>query len=116
MAFQVSGKNIAIGESLAQRARNRVQAMVDRHSEGAYTGHLTLTREGAGFRADCALNLNSGLHVIAEANSHDAYDCVDAAIERLGKQLTRQAAKAKEHVGPPPPAEEDAAPVKARSA
>jgi len=111
MAFQVSGKNIAIGESLAQRARNRVQALVDRHSEGAYGGHMTIAREGAGFRADCVLNLSSGVHVNAEASSHDAYDCVDAAIERLGRQLARQTTKAKDHAGPPAPkaeGEEDA--------
>ena len=116
MAFQVSGKNIAIGESLAQRARNRVQALVDRHSEGAYTGHLTLAREGAGFRADCALNLGSGTHVIAEDNAHDAYDCVDSAIERLGRQLTRHAAKENDHVGPSPPGDDDETHAKARRA
>ena len=116
MAFQVSGKNLAIGESLAQRARNRVQAMVDRHSEGSYTGHMTLAREGTGFRADCALNLGSGLHVVAEASSHDAYDCVDAAIERLSKQLSRHAAKTKDHAGPPPPEDEDLPPAKAHRA
>ncbi len=103
MAFQVSGKNLAIGESLAQRARNRVQATVDRHQEGSYTGHMTIAREGTGFRADCTLNLGSGLHVVAEASSHDAYECVDTAIERLGKQMTKRATKVKDHAGPPPP-------------
>ena len=106
MAFQVSGKHIAIGESLAQRARNRVQALVDRHSEGSYTGHMTIAREGSGFRADCVLNLSSGVHVNAEASSNDAYECVDSAVERLGKQMSKQAAKVKDHAGPPAPVED----------
>jgi ribosomal subunit interface protein len=103
MAFQVSGKHIAIGESLAQRARNRVQALVDRHSEGQHSGHMTISREGPGFRADCVLNLNSGVHVNADATSNDAYECVDLAVERLGKQLSKQAAKGKDHAGPAAP-------------
>jgi ribosomal subunit interface protein len=99
MTFQVSGKNLAIGESLAQRARNKVQAMVDRHAEGSYTGHMTIARDGGGFRADCSLNLGSGTHVNAEASSHDPYDCVDAAVERLGRQLARLSTRAKDHGG-----------------
>ena len=105
MAFQVSGKHIAIGESLAQRARNRVQALVDRHSESDHSGHMTIAREGSGFRADCVLNLKSGVHVNAEATSNDAYECVDLAVERLGKQLSKQAAKVKDHAGPAAPEE-----------
>jgi len=115
MPFQVSGKNLSVGESLAQRARNRVQALADRHSEVSYTGHMTIAREGAGFRADCTLNLASGVHVSAEANSHDAYTCVDAAIERLGRQLSRQATKAKDHGGPPAPRAEDQETVLAKA-
>lgn len=37
---------------------------------------MTIAREGTGFRADCALNLGTGVHVHAEASAHDAYDCV----------------------------------------
>ena len=115
MPFQVSGKNLSVGKSLAQRARNRVQALADRHSEASYTGHMTIAREGAGFRADCTLNLGSGVHVSAEANSHDAYTCVDAAIERLGRQLSRQATKAKDHGGPPAPRADEQEPVLAKA-
>jgi len=104
MAFQVSGKNLSLGGSLGQRARNRVQALVDRLSEREYSGHMVISREGSGFRADCTLHLGSRLHLQAEAISHDPYACVDEAVDRIGRRLQRTSAKLKSHSGPSGPA------------
>lgn len=89
MALRVSGKNIDIGESLKSQAQDRVAGVVGKYFDGSYTGHVTVSRDGTGFRTDCVLHLSSGITLEASDAAGDAYASLDRTAERIERRLRR---------------------------
>jgi ribosomal subunit interface protein len=89
MPLRVSGKNLDIGEALRAQVVDRVSGAVSKFFDGSFTGHVTVKREGTGFRTDCALHLSSGVTLQAEGAAHDAYQSADQAAIRIEKRLRR---------------------------
>jgi ribosomal subunit interface protein len=88
MPFRVSGRNLDIGEALRQRVSDRIVEAISKHFQG-YSGHVTVGREGFGFRTECAIHLPSGVTLEAEAMAADAYASADQAAIRIEKRLRR---------------------------
>ena len=86
MPFRVSGKNLDIGEALRERVSARVVEALSKYFDGGYSGHVTVEKEGFGFRTECAVHLDSGIVLHTEANAADAYASADqaAAMARRG--------------------------------
>lgn len=89
MPFRVSGKNLDIGEALRGRIGARIAEALAKHFHGSYSGHATVSRDGFGFRTECAIHLASGITLEAEALSADAYASADLAAGRIEKRLRR---------------------------
>src|ERR1043166_7588310 len=89
MPFRVSGKNLDIGEALRERVSARVVEALSKYFNGGYSGHVTVEKEGFGFRTECAIHLDSGIVLHTEANAADAYASADQAAERIEKRLRR---------------------------
>jgi ribosomal subunit interface protein len=98
MTLRVSGKNIAIGESLRTYVGARLDQVL-RFSAEPTGGHVTIEREGSGFRTDCTLHLDSGLTLQAEAEAQDAYSSFDKAAERIANRLRRCKRRLKDRSG-----------------
>ncbi|HYB10171.1 MAG TPA: ribosome-associated translation inhibitor RaiA [Alphaproteobacteria bacterium] len=97
MAFRVSGKNIAIGEALRQRVSARIGEALEKYFDGGYSGHVTIGKDGFGFRTECALHLDSGMTLEAKAVAADAYASADQAATRIEKRLRRYKRRLKDH-------------------
>ena len=54
--------------------------MLRKYFDGNYSGHITLSKDGFGFRTDCALHLDSGITLEADSNAADAYASADQAL------------------------------------
>jgi|SRR5690349_18724925 putative sigma-54 modulation protein len=89
MPLRVSGKNLDIGEALRSQVVDRVSAAIGKYFDGGFSGHVTVEREGTGFRTDCNLHLSSGVDLQAQALAHDPYVSADRAAERIEKRLRR---------------------------
>jgi len=89
MPFRVSGKNIAIGEALRARVNQRIAEATAKYFDGGYSGHVTIGKDGFGFRTDCVIHLDSGIVLEADAVAGDAYASADQAAERIEKRLRR---------------------------
>jgi len=89
MPFRISGKNMDIGEALRERISARVVEALNKHFQGAYSGHATVSRDGFGFRTECAIHLASGITLEADALAADAYASADQAVSRIEKRLRR---------------------------
>jgi len=96
-SFRVSGKNLDLGEALHERIRGRISETVDKYFDGGYSGHVTLARDGSGFRTECAIHLDSKITLHAEGEAVDAYLSADQAVTRLEKQLRRYHRRLKDH-------------------
>jgi len=97
MPFRVSGKNIDIGEALRARINQRVAEATGKYFDGGFSGHVTIGKEGFGFRTECAIHLDSGITLEAQALAADAYASADQAAMRIEKRLRRYKRRLKDH-------------------
>jgi len=97
MRFRVSGKNIDVGEALRARINQRVADATAKYFDGGFSGHVTIGKEGFGFRTECVIHLDSGIVLEADALAADAYASADQAALRIEKRLRRYKRRLKDH-------------------
>jgi ribosomal subunit interface protein len=96
MTLRISGKSISIGEALRGRVSERTEEVLRKYFDGNYSGHITLSKDGFGFRTDCALHLDSGITLEADSNAQDAYASADQALLMIEKRLRRYKSRLKD--------------------
>ena len=96
MTLRISGKSISIGEALRDRVSGRTGEVLRKYFDGNYSGHITLSKDGFGFRTDCALHLDSGITLEADSNAVDAYASADQALLMIEKRLRRYKSRLKD--------------------
>jgi ribosomal subunit interface protein len=96
MTIRISGKSISIGEALRGRVSDRTEEVLRKYFDGNYSGHITFSKDGFGFRTDCALHLDSGITLEAESNAADAYASADQALIQIEKRLRRYKSRLKD--------------------
>jgi ribosomal subunit interface protein len=97
MPFRVSGKNLDLGEALRERVNARIAQAISKYFDGGYSGHVTLAKDGFGFRTECAVHLDSKITLHTEGMAPDAYASADQAALRLERRLRRYHRRLKEH-------------------
>ena len=96
MTLRISGKSISVGEALRSRVSERTDEVLRKYFDGNYSGHITLSKDGFGFRTDCALHLDSGITLEADSNATDAYASADQALVMIEKRLRRYKSRLKD--------------------
>jgi len=96
MTLRISGKSISVGEALRSRVSERTDEVLRKYFDGNYSGHITLSKDGFGFRTDCALHLDSGITLEADSNATDAYASADQALLMIEKRLRRYKSRLKD--------------------
>jgi ribosomal subunit interface protein len=96
MTLRISGKSISVGDALRGRVSERTDEVLRKYFDGNYSGHITLSKDGFGFRTDCALHLDSGITLEAESNAADAYASADQALIMIEKRLRRYKSRLKD--------------------
>ena len=96
MTLRISGKSINIGEDLRGRVSERTDEVLRKYFDGNYSGHITLSKDGFGFRTDCSLHLDSGITLEADSNAADAYASADQALLMIEKRLRRYKSRLKD--------------------
>lgn len=97
MQLKITGKNIDVGEALSEHVTERVEHAVGKLFNGEGSGHVTFEREGQGFRVDCLLHLNSGIHLQSTGSNDDPYKGFEQAADRIEKRLRRYKRRLKNH-------------------
>lgn len=97
MALRVSGKNMDVGDALRGKAEDHFASVVGKYFDGGYEGHLTLSPDGVGFRADCVVHLDSGATLQASAKGGDATGAFEVMALNIEKRLRRYNRKLKQH-------------------
>ena len=96
MTLRISGKSVNVGEALRGRVTDRTEEVLRKYFDGNYSGHITLSKDGFGFRTDCALHLDSGITLEADSNAPDAYASADQALLMIEKRLKRYKSRLKD--------------------
>jgi ribosomal subunit interface protein len=97
MGLRISGKSVDIGEAFRAHVDAKIGDALEKYFDGGFTGHVTVEREGPGFKTDCAIHLDTGIVLKAEGRAQDVYLSFDMAAERIDKRLRRYKRRLKEH-------------------
>lgn len=97
MSLRVSGKNLNIGEALRVHVTQRLETAAAKYFDGRVSGHVTISPEGSGYRADCSVHLASGIVLQADGRAQEPYASFDQAAERIEKRLRRYKSRLKSH-------------------
>ena len=85
----VGSSNIDLGQALIESAREGVIELASKYFGKITTGSVHFARDGINYR--CSVNIQpGGLEMAsAEAQAKDAHQCLEAALDKVGKQLRR---------------------------
>ena len=82
---------------MRERVNQRITEAAGKYFDGGFSGHVTIGKEGFGFRSDCVIHLDSGIMLEADAMAADAYASADQAALRIEKRLRRYKRRLKDH-------------------
>lgn len=99
MALRISGKNVDVGDALRIHITDRIEDALSKYFAGGYTGHVTLSREGTGFKSECSLHLDTGIVLQVSAQDQEPRPSFDQAADKIEKRLRRYKRKLKDHHG-----------------
>lgn len=99
MALRISGKNVDVGDALRVHITDRIEDALSKYFTGGFTGHVTLSREGTGFKSECNLHLDTGIVLQVSAQDQDPRNSFDLAADKIEKRLRRYKRKLKDHYG-----------------
>jgi ribosomal subunit interface protein len=99
MALRVSGKNLDIGEALRGQVQDRIADAMSKYFGGGFSGHVTVAKDGSGFRTECSIHLDSGIVLQSAGAAGDAYASFDQAAGRIETRLKRYKNRLRDHHG-----------------
>lgn len=97
MQLSVHGKQINIGDALRGHIEENLPAGVSKYFDNPTDAHVTVTREGKGFKADISVHVGKGIIVQSHASSEDAYAAFDTATVHIAKRLRRYKRRLRDH-------------------
>jgi ribosomal subunit interface protein len=97
MRYQISGKQIDIGEALQTHVKTSLGAAVGKYAERPTDATVIFSRSGAEFACEATVHLSTGLTASAKGHAHEIYRCFDSCCEKMEKQLRRYKRRLKDH-------------------
>ena len=90
MDIRVSGHQMETGDALREHVTERLGGIVDTYFDRAISSHVTFGKAPAGaFSCDIVTHVMQGLILKAQGQAQDAHQALDAAAEKIDKQLRR---------------------------
>lgn len=97
MLYQITGKQIDIGEALQTHAKSVVDAIAAKYAERPTDATIIFSRSANEFVCEVSVHLSTGITAQANAHDHEIYTSFDAASEKVEKQLRRYKRRLKDH-------------------
>lgn len=97
MRYQISGKQIDIGDALQVHVKDSLNAVVEKYAERPTDAHIVFSRSGHEHVCETMVHLSTGLTASAKASDHEIYASFDKCCEKMEKQLRRYKRRLKDH-------------------
>ncbi len=97
MQYQITGKQIDIGEALQNHVKTELDGIVKKYSGRPTDAGVIFSKNAGEFVCEATVHLSTGLTVQAKAHSHDIYVAFDLCGEKMDKQLRRYKRRLKDH-------------------
>ncbi|MFV0409798.1 MAG: ribosome hibernation-promoting factor, HPF/YfiA family [Paracoccus sp. (in: a-proteobacteria)] len=97
MRYQISGKQIDIGEALTEHVQSELGETIGKYSQRPTDAIVTFSKKAHVLVCDALVHLSTGLTVQAKGEDPEIYAAFEAARERMDKQLRRYKRRLKDH-------------------
>ena len=97
MRYQISGKQIDIGDALQTHVKTELGSVVEKYAERPTDAHVVFSRNAHEFVCEAIVHLSTGLTAQARAHANEIYAAFDLACEKMEKQLRRYKRRLKDH-------------------
>jgi ribosomal subunit interface protein len=104
MRYQITGKQIDIGEALQRHVQDELGAVMEKYSQRPTDANVVFSRDAHTHVCEATVHLSSGLTAQARGQATEIYAAFDACSAKMDKQLRRYKRRLKDHhrdrVGP----------------
>jgi len=97
MQILITGKQIDVGDALRRHVEDRLGSGIAKYFANPIDCHVVFSREGHGYRVDCAVHVGHGINVQSHADADDIYAGFDLAADRAEKRLRRYKRRLRRH-------------------
>ena len=97
MRYQISGKQIDIGEALQNHVQDELNETVQKYAERPTEAVVVFSKSGHEFVCEATVHLSTGLTAQAKAHQNEIYAAFEFCREKMEKQLRRYKRRLKDH-------------------
>lgn len=97
MRYQISGKQIDIGEALQTHVKTELNEVVQKYAERPTDANVIFSRSAHEYVCEATIHLSTGLTATAKAHDHEIYAAFESCAEKMEKQLRRYKRRLKDH-------------------
>ena len=97
MRYQISGKQIDIGDALQAHVKSELGETVEKYSQRPTDATVAFSRNAHEFVCETTVHLSTGLTAAARGSANEIYAAFDACREKMDKQLRRYKRRLKDH-------------------
>jgi len=97
MRYQISGKQIDVGEALQTHVKAELGDAVAKYAERPTDAHVIFSKSANEYVCESIVHLSTGLTAQAKAHAHEIYAAFDKCCDKMEKQLRRYKRRLKDH-------------------
>ena len=97
MRYQISGKQIDIGEALQTHVQTELGATVEKYAGRPTDATVIFSKSGHEYNCETIVHLSTGLTAQAKGSAVEIYGAFEACLEKMDKQLRRYKRRLKDH-------------------
>lgn len=97
MRYQISGKQIDIGDALRSHVQSELDEAVGKYAGRPTDAQVVFSKSGHEYVCESTVHLSTGLTASAKAKANEIYAAFDSSREKMEKQLRRYKRRLKDH-------------------
>ena len=97
MRYQISGKQIDIGEALQKHVKDELGVVVQKYAQRPTDTNIIFSKSAYEYVCEATVHLSTGLTAQAKAHDTEIYAAFDSCNQKMEKQLRRYKRRLKDH-------------------
>ncbi|MCJ8138366.1 ribosome hibernation-promoting factor, HPF/YfiA family [Falsirhodobacter halotolerans] len=97
MRYQISGKQIDIGEALQTHVQSELNELIEKYAQRPTDALIIFSKIAHEHTCETVLHLSTGLSVSAKGRATEIYAAFEAAREKMDKQIRRYKRRLRDH-------------------
>jgi ribosomal subunit interface protein len=97
MRYQISGKQIDIGEALQTHVQTELEEAVKKYAERPTDANVVFSRSAHEYVCETTVHLSTGLTAQAKAHANEIYAAFEGCCDKMETQLRRYKRRLKDH-------------------